>query len=336
MITVLGGGIGASRFWQALLRHVDAAELTIVVNTADDLWMHGLRVCPDLDTTLYALSGRQAKERGWGLTGESFRCMDTLGGLGHDVWFNLGDRDLATHLLRTGLLCQGVGLCEVTRRLGDAMGVVPRVLPMTEDEVATHVHTIDGRISHYQEFLVRRAARDEVRELTYAGAADARPSPGVLEAIESADLVVLGPSNPLASIGPILAVPGVRDVLRRTRAHVVAVTPVVSGIPITDPGERRRADSRAALLRARGLAHTASAVASLYDDVCDTFVLDPADSDQLSPISGLGVDVLMAPTLVSDPTVGDEVIRQVIRHRRHQRPPVPAHATMPTVSGADQ
>ncbi|MGH8931015.1 MAG: 2-phospho-L-lactate transferase CofD family protein, partial [Egibacteraceae bacterium] len=244
-IVGLGGGIGASRLWRALAGAVPLESLTLVVNTGDDLWYYGLRVYPDLDTTVYALAGRQDTERGWGVRGESWRCMAALRSLGqalgHEVWFNLGDTDLATHLLRTGLLREGTGLAEVTARLAAAMGVRARVLPMTEDEVTTRVEVAGGRTLHYEEFLVRHSAAPAVQRVIYEGAGRATPAPGVLDALAEADLVVLGPSNPLASIAPILAVPALRPALRARRAEIVAVSPIVAGTPITDPGEQRRA-----------------------------------------------------------------------------------------------
>jgi LPPG:FO 2-phospho-L-lactate transferase len=297
-IVGIGGGIGASRLWRVLAAATDPSALTLVVNTADDLWRHGLRVCPDLDTTLYALSGRQDAERGWGLRDESFRCLDELRGLGEDVWFQLGDRDLATHLRRTGLLREGVSLGEVTARLAGAMGVAVRVLPMTEAEVATTIETADGRRLHYEEYLVRERGAPEVRAVAYDGIERARPARGVLEAIAAAGVVVLAPSSPPASIGPVLAVPGVRDALAAARAPVVAVSPIVSGVPISDPGDRGRAAARAALLRACGVEPTATGIAGLYRDICDRFVLDPADAAEVDAIRALGVDVVAAPTLV--------------------------------------
>lgn len=302
-IVGLGGGVGASRFWRALLERVDPGDLTIVVNTGDDLWIHGLRVCPDLDTTVYALSGRQDTERGWGLRGETFRTMEALRDLEADVqgqnpWFSLGDTDLATHLFRTGRLRDGRPLSRVTAELARAMGVGPRLLPMTDDEVETHVLTVGGSLVHYQEFFVKRAAGEELRQVLYRGAETSRPAPGVLSAIAAADLVVLAPSNPLASIGPILAVPGVRDALAATPAPVVAVTPVVSGVEITEPGEARRAASRATLLRSAGLSHTASAAASLLRGVADAFVLDRTDAVEQDDIAAMGMTVALADTLV--------------------------------------
>jgi LPPG:FO 2-phospho-L-lactate transferase len=298
MIACLGGGIGAARLWRALVRAGYADQLVIVVNTGDDLWRYGLRVCPDLDTVLYTLSERADTERGWGLRGESFRCMEALRALGEDPWFNLGDTDLATHLLRTAWLREGVALAEVTRLLGAAMEVPARVLPMCEQQVGTEVRLQDATWIGYQDFFVRRSAREPLSDARLAGVDAATPAPGVIDAIRDAELVVLGPSNPLASVLTILQVPGVEDAVRAAAAPVVAVTPVVSGIPIDDPGEAARAHSRAALLRTRGLAHTASAVATLYRELADVFVLDATDAGERDEIAALGLEVLVTPTLV--------------------------------------
>jgi LPPG:FO 2-phospho-L-lactate transferase len=310
-IVGLGGGIGASRLWRALVDAVDPAELTLVVNTGDDLWMHGLKICPDIDTTLYALSGRQDTERGWGVRNESFRCMDALRALGHDVWFNLGDLDLATHLLRTGLLRDGIGFAEVTGRVAAAMGVPARVLPMTEQEVTTVVETDAGAL-HYEEFLVRHGVEPRVRGVRYAGAGAARPAPGVLKALATAEVVVLAPSNPVASIAPILEIPGIRDALRAARANVVAVSPIVSGVPISDPGERRRAASRTTLLTSRGVPPSATGVAGMYRDVCRRFVFDAADADEARAVTALGLEPVVISTLVHRGAPATALVRAVL------------------------
>jgi LPPG:FO 2-phospho-L-lactate transferase len=323
----LGGGIGASRLWRALARAVGPDALTLVVNTGDDLWHHGLRVCPDLDTTLYALSGRQDTERGWGVRGETWRTMDALRELGHEVWFNLGDRDLATHLLRTGLLRDGIGLAGVTARLASAMGVGVRVLPMTEDEVATRIETADGRDLHYEEFLVQHGAAAPVRRVRHDGADAAAPAPGVLDAVAAADVVVLGPSNPVASIDPILAVPGLRSALRAA-VDVVAVTSIVARVPVAGTGEERRATSRAALLAADGLPATATTVARRYRDLCHRFVLDSADAEEAEAIRAAGLQVAIVPTLLHRDADGTRLVDAVLgagqRHRDVDAVPSPA------------
>jgi LPPG:FO 2-phospho-L-lactate transferase len=295
----LGGGIGASRLWKALAPACGPDALTLVVNVADDVWMHGLRACPDLDTVLYALSGRQDPARGWGVSGDTFECVQALRGLGEDVWFSLGDRDLATHLLRSQLLRQGVTLTDVTARLAGALAVPARVLPVSDDEIRTVIRTTGGTELGYQEFIVQRRAADEVAEVHWDGLPESRPVEAVIDAISAADLVVIAPSNPVASVLPILGVPGVSDAIRASAARVVAVTPVVASVPITDEGEARRARSRSALLAAFGVAHRASAVARLYADLIDVFVVDEADADEeIGPIAELGIEVVTSRTLL--------------------------------------
>ena len=298
-IVGLGGGIGASRLWGPLVREAPTGALTLVVNVADDVWMHGLRACPDIDTVLYALSGRQDPARGWGVSGDSFECMESLRRLGEDVWFNMGDRDLATHLLRTRLLGEGHGLADITARLAAALGVPARVLPATGDEVRTVISTVGGSEIGYQEYLVQRRAADEVADVRWDGLDTGQAGASVLDAIEAADLIIIGPSNPVASVLPILGLPGVREAIRDSPARVVAVAPVVASVRITDEGEARRARSRAALLGAFGLPHRPSSVAGLYRDLVDTFVLDEADAaDDQEAIEALGIDVMTARTLL--------------------------------------
>jgi LPPG:FO 2-phospho-L-lactate transferase len=313
-IVGLGGGIGASRLWRPLVAAVEPSRLTLVVNTADDLWIHGLYVCPDLDTTLYALSGRQDLVRGWGVADESFRCMGALSALGRKVWFSLGDLDLATHLMRTELLRAGVRLVEITQQLADAMGVRTRILPMTEDAVTTRIRTPGGRL-HYQEYLVQHGARPSVLEVCHEGASRASPAAGVMDAIGEAELIILAPSNPVASISPILAVGGIREAICRTAAPVVAVSPIVSGVPISDPAEQLRADSRAALLGALGVPATASGVADHYRDLVDRYVLDIADAAEADAVRAMGIDVAAVPTLLHSGAPPDELIDAVLGQR---------------------
>jgi LPPG:FO 2-phospho-L-lactate transferase len=313
----LGGG-GASRLWPVLARAAGPSRLTLVASTADDLRLHGLRISPDLDTTLYALSGRQDAERGWGLQDETFQCMAALKALGGPSWFQLGDRDLATHLFRTGLLADGLPLTEVTARLAAALGVRPRVLPMSDHEVTTRISTTDGRLLHYQEYLVREQAAPGIRGVRFDGIGTARPAPGVLAAIDGADLIVLGPSDPVASMLPILGLPGVTEALEQRRERVVAVSPLVASVPFTGEGQRRRGQARAALLAAVNLPATASGVARLYRDVCARFVYDRSDQGEDTRIEAQGpqpvaADLLLhqgaAPGSLLSALLGNTVIR---------------------------
>jgi len=294
----LGGGIGASRLWQALLTPGREIELTLAVNTGEDLWIHGLRVCPDIDTVLYALSGRQDTERGWGVRNETWHCMRALGEIGGQQWFNLGDRDLAVHLYRTGRLRAGDRLSTITSDLAGSFGIGCRVLPATDAEITTRVVTADGRDLHYQQFLVREHANPRVVRTYLRGPAHAEPTTGLLADIASADLVVIGPSNPVASLGPILRLAGMRETLSGVRDRTVAVTPIVDAVPIADPGEQARARSRARLLTAVGLAPTPAGVAACYTDVAATFILDRADLAQAPAVEKEDVRVIAVDTLL--------------------------------------
>lgn len=295
MVTVLCGGFGAARFLGGLRQL--SAELTCVVNTADDLTYAGLHVSPDIDTICYALAGRYDEERGWGLTGDTFRNAEALRRYGAG-WFAVGDEDLATHLRRTALLRAGASLSEATADLARSLGLAARVLPMTDDPVRTVVGTDEGRLS-FQDWLVGHRAAPPVRSVEHEGAEVARAAPGVLEALGRADLVVLAPSNPVQSVGPILALPGVREAL--APRPTVAVTPVVSGRPPAAGPERSRAHVRAAFMAARGLAHRATEVARCYLGLVDGFVLDEADEAEREEIEALGVAVLLADTLAPPP-----------------------------------
>jgi LPPG:FO 2-phospho-L-lactate transferase len=271
--------------------------LCCVVNTADDLDHLGLHVSPDLDSVSYALAGRFDEERGFGLAGDSFACVEALARFGAG-WFRIGDEDLALHLRRTELLRAGAGLSQATATLAPVVGVPSgvTVLPMSDERVRTVVVTAAGRLP-FQDYLVAHRAQPEVIGVEHEGVATARPAPGVLQALEAADLVVFGPSNPIQSIGPILAVPGVRDALAGRARPTVAVTPVVSGQEPATAAEQGRARVRAAFLGAQGLHHTATEVARLYQDLLDGFVLDHRDAAEQPAIEALCIPVLLADTL---------------------------------------
>ena len=320
-IVGLGGGTGASRLWRALAGRAGAGQLTLVVNTADSLWQHGLRICPGLDTVLYALSGRLDPERGWGIRDDSFRCMAALAGVGGESWFRLGDLDLATHLYRTGLLRDGSTLTEVTRRLAGSHHIPARLLPMTDDDVTTTIVTADGRRLHYEEYLVRERAAPAVRGVAFAGIGGAVPAPGVLAAIETAGLIVLGPSDPVGGLLPILGLPGVTEALRKRRDRVTAVSPIAASAAISGPGpsrpsQSRHSQSRAALLAAVNLPATAAGVARLYRDVCSRFVYDPGDRDEAPRIAAHGVEPVPAALLRQEHTPPGPLISALLRPAR--------------------
>ena len=269
--------------------------LCCIVNTADDVDHLGLHISPDVDSVCYALAGRFDETRGWGLVDDTFETVDGLARYGQD-WFRIGDQDLAFSLLRTARLRRGVSLTQATARLADDLALGATVLPMSDHRVRTMVHTDRGTLG-FQDFLVRHRARPAVLGLCYQGIETAAPAPGVLAALRRADVVVLAPSSPLASLTPILRLPGVLETLRRRRGPTVSVTPVVSAQPPATAPESGRATVRAALMAAAGLPHRASAVAALYRPFLDGFVLDERDADQATGIEATGLPVLMTDTL---------------------------------------
>jgi LPPG:FO 2-phospho-L-lactate transferase len=291
-VTVLCGGFGAARFLDGL-RRVPGVELTCIANTADDLTYAGVHVSPDVDTVSYALAGMFDEQRGFGVVGDTFRNAEALRryGLG---WFAVGDVDLATCLRRTDLLRAGATLSEATADLGSGLSLAAAVVPMSDDPVRTMVVTDEGRLA-FQEYLVARRAQPTVLAVEHDGLAAAHPAPAVLRALATADLVILAPSSPVASLGPILGLPGVRAAV--AGAFAVAVSPVVSSIaPATAP-EQSRFRVRAAFMESAGLAHSATAVAGLYADILDGFVLDTRDAAESGAIEALGLDVRLADTL---------------------------------------
>jgi len=294
-VVVLCGGFGAARFLDGLRRIPDVA-LTCIANTADDLEYAGVHVSPDVDTVSYALAGLFDETRGFGLIDDSFRNAEALRryGLG---WFTVGDVDLATSLRRTDLLRAGQTLSEATADLARGLGLTAAVVPMSDDPVRTMVVTDEGRLP-FQEYLVARRAQPKVLAVEHAGLAAARPAPAVLPALAGADLVILAPSSPVASLAPILGLPGVRAAV--AAAPAVAVTPVVSGVAPATPPEQSRARVREAFMAAAGLPHTATAVAGHYAGIVDRFVLDERDAGEADAIRALGLDVFLADTLARD------------------------------------
>ena len=303
MITALAGGVGAARFLRGLVQVVDPADLTVVVNTADDEWFHGLYVSPDLDSVTYTLAGAANPETGWGLAGETFTTVDALARYGEDTWFRLGDRDLATHLFRTRLLREGVTLSEVTARIAAAWELELRLLPMSDDRVATRIVTADGELA-MQEWFVRERSEPTVVDVRFDGAADATPAPGVLDAIADAETVLVCPSNPVISIGPILAVPGVRDALVARRERVVGVSPIIAGRPVKGPADR--------LMGPLGIDVSCVGVAREYRSFCATLVIDAGDAARAGEIEALGVRAVTAETLMTDARVAAALARDTL------------------------
>jgi LPPG:FO 2-phospho-L-lactate transferase len=288
-ITALAGGVGGSKLLLGLHDVIDPQALTVVVNTGDDITLHALKISPDLDIVTYTLAGVVATKKGWGFQGESFRALSHLAAFGRPAWFNLGDRDLATHIHRTAMLAEGKSLSDAAESIRTALRVKSRILPMSNEPVTTIIDTDEGAL-HFQEYLVQRRAEPVVRGIRFDGAASASPAPGVLEAIREAARILVCPSNPLISIGPILAVPGIREALRTRKNDVVAVCPIVGGKSLKGPSDK--------MLAQLGYDSSAIAVAKLYADFTGTFVIDPADKKQADAIRGLGMQLAILPTVM--------------------------------------
>lgn len=309
-VTALAGGTGAAKLLRGLLA-CDVTDLTVVVNTGDDTEVWGLHVSPDLDTVAYALAGRLDLGRGWGRTGESFHCLETMAGFDEPTWFALGDRDLATHLVRTRALRAGRSLSQVTADIAGRLGVGVALVPMSDEPVRTRIRTPTGWLT-FQEYFVREKARVEVLEVVYDGAAAARPAPGVLPALAGSDVVVVCPSNPVTSIGPILAVPGVTEALTACPGVVVAVSPIVGGAAVSGPA--------AQLMAARGLPVSPVGVAGAYAPWLDALLIAAGDRRVGPALEAIGVAPVPAEILMTDRASETALARGVLAaataHRR--------------------
>jgi LPPG:FO 2-phospho-L-lactate transferase len=289
--TVLTGGAGAAKFLRGLVRIVPPERVHVIVNVGDDLDMWGLHISPDIDSVLYGLSDRLDWDRGWGLRDETFRCLAAMERLGEPAWFKLGDSDLATHIHRTNMLRTGMPMSAVVERLAAAMGVRCRVMPATDDRLRTRIETLHG-ILDFQEFFVRERWQPDVRSVSYSGAAEAGASEQVLHSIREADAVIVAPSNPITSIGPILAVPAIRDALRCTRAEVVAVSPIIGSAAVSGPAGK--------LMEASGYDVSAGGVARCYHDFLDLMIIDTTDADMASSIRYDTIAVELCDILMKD------------------------------------
>ena len=288
-VTCLAGGVGAAKFLQGLVKIIPQEYITVIVNTGDDIELHGLHISPDPDIVMYTLAGFVDEEKGWGIRDDTFHCLNMLQKYHSETWFKLGDKDLATHILRTQLLRGGLALDEVTRKLCDCLGLKMRILPMTNDKVAPQIITAAGRM-HFEEYLVKRGATNKVLDVVFEGVDSALPAPGVVESIREADGVIVCPSNPIVSIGPILAIRGVREALRDTPAKVVAISPIVGGATIKGPADK--------LMQGLGLEVSAYSVAFLYRDFLNVFILDEIDRLEKERVEELGVEAVVADTVM--------------------------------------
>ena len=302
-VLALAGGVGGAKLASGLEAALPPGDLSVVVNTADDFDLWGLRICPDLDTVMYTLAGIANPETGWGIAGESFGALEMLARYGEDTWFKLGDRDLATHVLRTTKLRSGEPLTRVTADLSGALGVESAMLPMCDEPVATVLDTPDGPLE-FQDYFVRRRQRDEVLGMRLQGVGDARPTGAVLRALAGADLVVLCPSNPVVSIGPILAVPGMREALASSSVPKIAVSPIVGGRALKGPADR--------MLASLGHEVSAVGVSRMYEGLVSAMVIDGVDEGERLRIEALGMRVLVTAVIMRDEQDRVRLAREVL------------------------
>jgi LPPG:FO 2-phospho-L-lactate transferase len=308
MITVLAGGVGAARFLEGLVQVVSQEQITVIANTGDDHDFYGLHVSPDIDIVIYTLAGIVDKRNGWGISNDTYNTMQQLTSYGYEDWFLLGDRDLATHIHRTNLLRQGKTLSEVTEILCHYYGLLKenkyvRILPMSDQPVATHIQTPVGLL-YFDEYLVKHRSADEVQDVIFVGADKARPAPGVLDALKQAKTILIAPSNPIVSIGTILAIPGIQDALHHANGTVVAVSPIVGGAPIKGPADK--------LMRGMGHEVSAVGVARCYQDFLDVMVIDTQDAHLAKQIEALGIATVVTNTIMSDDTAKANLARTVL------------------------
>ncbi|HTN69895.1 MAG TPA: 2-phospho-L-lactate transferase [Methylomirabilota bacterium] len=303
MLAVFTGGTGGAKLIQGLSHEVDPAHLTIVCNTADDFVHHGLNISPDLDTIMYTLAGMSDSSKGWGIQGDTFTVLARLEEIGAETWFKIGDHDLATHIMRTQLLREGIPLSEITDKLRTRLAVKATILPMTDDLVETRVETPLGQIS-FQEYFVKHRWQPEVKKIFYAAVDYSKPAPGVIEAIRNASRIIICPSNPVTSIGPILAVPGIRDAIKKATASVIGVSPIIADSAISGPAHK--------MMAAQGWETSAAGVAKAYVDFLDTFVIDSSDEKLRGRIQGLGIKVAATSIRMDSNADKERLAREVL------------------------
>jgi LPPG:FO 2-phospho-L-lactate transferase len=304
MIAALAGGVGAARLLRGLVEVVPPSEITAIVNTGDDTNLHGLHIAPDLDTVMYTLADAINPDTGWGLAGETWRVMESLERLGGVTWFSLGDQDLATHCYRTQRLAEGAALSEITGELARSFGVGVTLIPVTDDPLRTRLQLVDGPEVGFQEYFVHRKHDVAVESVRLEGAEQAKPAPGVLEAVDVATTIIVCPSNPVVSIDPLLAVPGVVDHLRRRRERIVGVSPIIAGKALKGPADR--------LLTEMGFESSAVGVARWYASWVGTLVIDEADADLAGTVESEGLHCIVTPTVMSTVERSAELSRTVL------------------------
>ena len=303
-ITCLAGGVGAARFLDGLARVFPQEMITVIVNTGDDLQYLGCHISPDIDIVTYTLAGIVDPQQGWGVKEESYNCLDQLGKYSAETWFRIGDRDFATHLLRTAFLQQGFNLSEVTEKIRKSLDVKVKIIPMTDNIVMTKIKT-PTRMLEFQEYFVKRKFQDSVEDVSYEGASQASPAPGVVPAIEKSDLIILCPSNPILSIGPILAIPAIRDAVAKTHAKILGISPIVGGKAVKGPLD--------IIMENLGLEVSPFGVAQLYRGLLKGYVIDIIDKSVRSKIEGLGMKVLTTGTIMSSPESKTRLAQETLK-----------------------
>ncbi|MCI0455031.1 MAG: 2-phospho-L-lactate transferase [Candidatus Dadabacteria bacterium] len=304
MITALGGGVGAAKFLKGISL-VLKEPLTVIVNTGDDIQILGLRISPDVDTIVYWLSGIVNREKGWGVREDTFHCLEQLERFGVETWFRLGDRDLAIHFYRTYLRDNGLTPSEITDKVSKAFGINNiKILPMTDDDVETWIETDKGEI-HFQEYLVKKEMTPDVKGISVKGIDKAKPAPGVIQAIEEARGIIICPSNPIISIGPILGVKGIREALKRTAAGIIAISPLIGGAPLKGPADR--------LMRGLGLEVSSAQIARLYEDFLDKIIIDEKDAIEVDKIKSMGIETVVTDTVMSNDEKAEQLATRILR-----------------------
>ncbi len=307
-VAVLAGGVGAARFLNGLVQVLDPAEISVIVNTGDDLVMHSLYICPDLDTITYTLSGAGDRERGWGLSGESWNVLSALERFGTETWFGLGDKDLATHLYRTSRLDAGASLSEVTTEITRAFGLSVELIPMSDDPVRTQVELAEGGEVSFQEYFVKLRHDVALSSVRFVGAERARPAPRVLDALRDAETIIIAPSNPIVSIGPILAIAPISELIASRRDDVVAISPIVGGAALKGPADR--------MLVELGGESSVVGVADLLVDFASALVIDRVDAALAEHVEAAGMRALVTETVMSTPAISAELARVALSARR--------------------
>ncbi|MGB7291127.1 MAG: 2-phospho-L-lactate transferase [Thermodesulfobacteriota bacterium] len=305
MITALGGGVGAAKFLRGLSKVIKEESLTVIVNTGDDITISGLRISPDIDIVIYWLSNIVDRKKGWGIRDDTFSCLDGMTKFGLEDWFSLGDRDIATHIFRTYLRGKGFKPSEITLRLAKALDLGDiKILPMTDEDVETWILTDEGEM-HFQEYLVKKQMNPTVKSVFIRGIEKAKPAPGVIEAIEESRLIIICPSNPIISIGPILKIIKIREALQKTRARIMAISPLVGGKPLKGPADR--------LMKGIGLEVSSTQVAKLYKDFIDGIVIDEKDALEATAIRQLGIEPFVLDTIMNEDEKAEQVAKQVLK-----------------------